>query len=135
MVAFDITMIPQTVIDAWWALILAVVFAATAYLQKLGKDEAVETTKEVIDYFDPTVKTSTTPPAVIPARTYQMSDVTKRYLTFDESPADQISILEQIAKAEENGQATYRITTSQGWYDIEYGLIKASGKGAKPSTP
>jgi hypothetical protein len=131
MVVFDISMVPQAVIDAWWALCIAVIFAATAYLQKIGKDEAVETTKEVIDYFDPTVKTATTPPEVIPARTYQMSDVTKNWLTAGETPEDAANILEQVIKAEENGQATYRITYSKGWYDIEYGLIKASARLGK----
>lgn len=128
---FDISMIPPAVIEAWWALVLVVIAAAAAYLQKLGKDEAVETTKAVIDYFDPTVKTVTTPPEIIPARTYQMSDVTRNWLTVGETPEDAANILEQVTKAEENGQATYRITYSKGWYDIEYGLIKASARAGK----
>lgn len=129
MVAFDITMIPQAVIDAWWALIIAVIAAAMGYLQKLGKDEAVEAKQAVIDYFDPTVKTVTDPPAEIPARTYTMSDVTKDWLTYGEADADKATILEQVAQAEKNGQATYRVTYSKGYYDIEYGLIKASARG------
>lgn len=128
---FDISMIPPAVIEAWWALVLVVIAAAAAYLQKLDKDEAVETTKAVIDYFDPTVKTVTTPPEIIPARTYQMSDVTRNWLTVGETPEDAANILEQVTKAEENGQATYRITYSKGWYDIEYGLIKASARAGK----
>lgn len=124
-------MIPPAVIEAWWALVLVVIAAAAAYLQKLDKDEAVETTKAVIDYFDPTVKTVTTPPEIIPARTYQMSDVTRNWLTVGETPEDAANILEQVTKAEENGQATYRITYSKGWYDIEYGLIKASARAGK----
>lgn len=98
MVAFDISMVPQTVIDAWWALIIAVVFAATAYIQKLGKDEAVETTKAVIDYFDPTVKTSTTPGSH--SRT-DLSDERRDQTVshIRRGSADQVSILEQVAKA------------------------------------
>lgn len=137
--------IPPEVLNALWALIIIVLGWLAAVVQTYGKGKAEdkteaatveataakEETKAVIDYFDPTVKTVTTPPDIIPERTYKMSDATKRWITYSESDADKVAILEQVSKAEEAGQATYRVTYSKGYYDIEYGLVKDSARDAK----
>jgi hypothetical protein len=58
-----------------------------------------------------------------------MTDSTKRWLTFDHSPIEQESLLRQEAEAEAERLDTYKtITVPSAWYDIEYGLIKGSGK-------
>ncbi len=57
-----------------------------------------------------------------------MSDSTKRWLTFDHSPIEQEGLLRQVAEAEAERLDTYTITVPSAWYDIEYGLIKGSGK-------
>jgi hypothetical protein len=93
---------------------------------------ATETTNKVLAYFDPTDDTVTTAPSEVPGRSYKMTDSTKRWLTFDHSPIEQESLLRQVTEAEAKRLDTYTITVPSAWYDIEYGLIKGSGKtGAK----
>ena len=89
---------------------------------------ATETTNQVLSYFDPTDDTVTSAPAGIPARSYKMADSTKRWLTFDHTPIEQESLLRQVAEAEAERLDTYTVKVPSGWYDIEYGLIKGSGK-------
>ena len=54
--AIDLTIIPQPVFDAWWALILAVIAAAIAWIQNSQK-------KEIIAFYDPKDNTAVSPPA------------------------------------------------------------------------
>ena len=86
------------------------------------------TTQAVLGYFDPTDDTVTTAPPDIPGRSFRMTDSTKRWLTFDHSPVEQESLLRQVAEAESERLDTSTITVPSAWYDIEYGLIKGSGK-------
>jgi hypothetical protein len=89
---------------------------------------ATETTSQVLSYFDPTDDTVTSAPSEVPGRSYKMADSTKRWLTFDHSPIEQESLLRQVAEAEVERLDAYTITIPSAWYDIEYGLIKGSGK-------
>jgi hypothetical protein len=89
---------------------------------------ATATTAQVLSYFDPTDDTVTSAPPEVPGRSYKMTDGTKRWLTFDHSPIEQESLLRQVAEAEAERLDTYTITVPSAWYDIEYGLIKGSGK-------
>ena len=89
---------------------------------------ATETTNQVLSYFDPTDETVTSAPPEVPGRSYKMSDSAKRWLTFDHSPIEQECLLRQVAEAEAERLDTYTITVPSAWYDIEYGLIKGSGK-------
>jgi hypothetical protein len=57
-----------------------------------------------------------------------MTEDTKRWLTSDHSAIEQESLLRQVAEAEAKRLGTYAITVPSAWYDIEYGLIKGSGK-------
>lgn len=91
-------------------------------------NKATTETKEVISYFNPGDEAVTTAPDVIPGRSYKMSDQTKRWLTFDHPPEEQEMLLRQVAEAEAEKLATYTITVPSAWYDIEYGLIKGSGR-------
>jgi hypothetical protein len=90
--------------------------------------DAAATTSEVLSYFDPTDDTVTTAPPEVPSRSFKMTDSTKRWLTFDHSPIEQESLLRQVAEAEAERLDTYTITVPSAWYEIEYGLIKGSGK-------
>jgi hypothetical protein len=60
-----------------------------------------------------------------------MNDATIQWLTFDATPENKASILSQIAAAEAQHLATYRINFSGGYSDIEYGLVK--GGSGNPS--
>jgi len=89
---------------------------------------ATTTTSQVLKYFDPTDDTVTSAPTEVPGRSYKMTDSTKRWLTFDHSPIERESLLRQVSEAEAERLDTYSITVPSAWYDIEYGLIKGSGK-------
>lgn len=64
--------------------------------------------------------------ATLPERSWKMSDSTKRWLTFDATPENKASILEQITKAEADRLTHYFIRFAGGYYEIEYGLLKGS---------
>ena len=102
--------------------------AVIAWLQHRKATMATATTDTIVRYFDPADETVTEAPAEIPGRSWKMTDSTKRWLTFDHPPAEQESLLRQVAEAESKRLATYTISVPGGWYDIEYGLIKGSGK-------
>ena len=102
--------------------------AIIAWLQHRKATTATATADEIVRYFDPADETVTEAPAEIPGRTWKMTDSTKRWLTFDHPLAEQESLLRQVAEAESKRLATYTISVPGGWYDIEYGLIKGSGK-------
>ena len=120
-------------------ILITLAAAFIAYLQHTRATKATATataatatTSQVLSYFDPTDDTVTTAPPEVPGRSYKMTDSTKRWLTFDHSPIEQESLLRQVAEAEAEKLDTYTITVPSAWYDIEYGLIKGSGKtGAK----
>ncbi|MCK9593439.1 MAG: hypothetical protein M0Q91_15645 [Methanoregula sp.] len=99
-----------------------------AYLQNRKATKAATTTQEVISYFNPGDEKVVSAPDIIPGRSYKMNDQTKRWLTFDHNPEEQEMLLRQVAEAEAEKLATYTITVPSCWYDIEYGLIKGSGK-------
>ena len=90
--------------------------------------QAQQATEQVLSYFDPTDDSVTSAPPGVPGRSYKMTDSTKRWLTFDHSPVEQESLLRQVAEAEAERLDTYTITVPSAWYDIEYGLIRGSGK-------
>lgn len=133
--------IPQAVLDAFWALLIALIGWAMAYIQTVKKNEAVagqvaaeaETTK-VIDFYDP--KTGNTPvPAKVPGRSYLMNDETKRYLTNGMNAEDAAKALKQVAEAEAAGKTDYYIFWSEGYYHVEFGLLSGSGRGSfEPAT-
>ena len=109
-------------------ILITLIAAVIAYVQHRNAQQANTTTAQVLRYFDPTDDTVTSAPAGIPGRSYKMSDATKRWLTFDHTPIEQESLLRQVAEAEAERLDTYTITVPSGWYDIEYGLIRGSGK-------
>jgi hypothetical protein len=102
--------------------------ALIAWFQHKRSIQADATTSQVLSYFDPADETVISAPPVVPGRSWKMSDSTKRWLTFDHSPVDQESLLRQVAEAEAGRIDTYTITVPSAWYDIEYGLIRGSGK-------
>jgi len=107
---------------------LTLLAALIAWVQHQKATNATVTTDSVVRYFDPTDDTVTEAPTEVPGRSWKMTDSTKRWLTFDHSPVEQESLLRQVAEAEAKKLDTYTITVPSAWYDIEYGLIKGSGK-------
>ena len=107
---------------------LTLLAALIAWIQHRKAQQADSATSQVLSYFDPTDDTVTSAPQEVPGRSYKMTDSTKRWLTFDHSPIEQESLLRQVAEAEAERLDTYTISVPSAWYDIEYGLIKGSGK-------
>lgn len=114
----------QQILEAFIAFVL-VIFAAW---QNRTATKATAAKQEVVAYFTPGDDSVTVAPEALPGRSYKMSDQTKRWLTFDHPPEEQEQLLRQVAEAEAEKLATYTITVPSAWYDIEYGLIKGSGK-------
>jgi hypothetical protein len=116
-------------------ILITLAAAFIAYLQhrratKATADtqQAQQITQQVLSYFDPTDDSVTAAPEIVLGRSYKMTDSTKRWLTFDHSPVEQESLLRQVAEAEVERLDTYMITVPSAWHDIEYGLIRGSGK-------
>jgi precorrin isomerase len=83
---------------------------------------AAESEKDdVLAYFDPDDDTVTRPPETVPARSWKMSDETRRWVIVGHSPAEQASLLKQIAEAEEKRKMRYIISVPSAFYEIEYG--------------
>ena len=131
-------------------LLVALAAAIAAYWQHRQKSQAVvardearfekevaealqwaaESEKDdVLAYFDPDDDTVTRAPETVPARSWKMSDETKRWVTVGHSPEEQASLLKQIADAEERRKMRYIISVPSGYYEIEYGLVKGGGRG------
>lgn len=103
------------------AAIIAVVTAVEAIYQALKG-------KQIVSFY--TEPMAEIKPALVeqmPARSWVMSDATRRWVKTGEAESDYKRIDEQIAAAESANLRTYYIDTSKGWYLIEYGLIKESG--------
>lgn len=118
--------IPPAIMESLWALILALIAAAIAYLEKMKKDD-------IVAFMDPTDTKVLSAPDGVPAVTYTMATEEKAKLLGGKSSADTQAILQQIAAAENEKLATYTISYSGGSYEIEYGYIKAQttkGSGA-----
>jgi len=134
-------------------LLVALVAAIAAYWQHRQKTQAVVEKEEalvekevaealqfaaeseqdeVVSYFDPEDDKVTTPPDVVPARSWKMSDETKRWVTFSHKPDEQASLLRQIAEAEEQKKMHYFISVPGCFYEVEYGLLKGGGRGYSP---
>ena len=116
-------------------ILITLAAAFIAYVQHMRATKATAetqqaqlTTQQVLSYFDATDDTVTIAPPEVQGRSYKMDSSTKRWLTFDHSPIEQESLLRQVAEAEAKRLDKYTITVPSAWYDIEYGLIKGSGK-------
>jgi hypothetical protein len=91
---------------------------------------AAESEKDdVVAYFNPDDDTVTRPPETVPARSWKMSDETRRWVIVGHSPEEQATMLKQIAEAEEKRKMRYIISVPSAYYEIEYGLVKGGGKG------
>lgn len=113
------------------AAIISIVSILIAIFKAQDEKAAIAQTAAVNAFFDPADETVVVPPEGIPARSYLMTDETKRWITYAESPEDSALILNQIAAAEVNKLVSYRIKYGKGYYDVEYGLIKGSGRDIK----
>ncbi len=107
---------------------VALVAAIIAYWQARERKVQEKRACEVISFFDPSDPTMTIPPRGIPPRSWKMSDETKRWITFDHSPEEKADLLIQIAEAEADEKTNYTISVPTTWYEVEYGLVKGSGK-------
>lgn len=121
--------IPQAVMDALWALILAVIGWVMAYIQTQKKEEVQAEKAQVEAFYDP-VNGNSPVPASVPERAWRMSEETKRWLCAGHSETEKAQLLQQVAEAEAAGKTDYYIGYSTGWYHINFGLIMGSAKGA-----
>jgi len=55
----------------------------------------------VVAFFDPKDETVTTPPEAVPARSWKMSDETRRWVLVGHDSTNQATLLRQIEEAEE----------------------------------
>jgi len=69
--------------------------------------------------------------ATLPVRSWQMSESTLRWLTFDATPENKEMIIEQVKDAEMNHETHYQIHFKGGYYIIDYGLLM--GGAGNPS--
>jgi len=89
--------------------------------------------KQVVTFYtEPQAEVSPRVTEKMPARSYTMSEETRRWIKAGESESDRALIDSQINEAEMNGLLSYYVDTSRGWYMIEYGLVKGSAKGDAP---
>lgn len=107
----------QTIIAAFVALISALI----AVWQNSQK-------KTIEQAYTPGTAASNDPAVVatLPARSWKMDAATIRWLTFDATPENKVTILNQIAMAEAQKLTSYQIVFDGGYYDIDYGLLKGS---------
>ncbi len=119
-------MIDPTLINQLIAAVIALITALLAIY------ETWKNKQTVAFYTEPKAVISPRIEAKLPARSYLMDEGTRRWVKAGESDEDQRRIDEQINNAERDGLRTYYIDTSQGWYLIEYGLIKGGAKGDAP---
>ena len=109
-------------------LAIACIAAVYGWLKHRESREADRKTGDVVKFFDPADDTVAVAPSGIPGRAWKMGETTKHWLTFDHPPAEQESLLRQVAEAEATGLVSYTISVPSAWYDIDYGLIRGSGK-------
>ena len=110
--------------------ILAIWQNNKAQINKKEKEESEkaantekQNTKVIIEFFDPN-NSNWTIPSNLPAATYTMDDITKKYITEGMSNEDIELVNNKIKYAEENKIVSYEIEYSKGYYIIQYGLIK-----------
>jgi len=111
-------------------LLAALVAAIMAYWQRKQKVEAKNETRQVVAFFDPTDETVTALPEAVPARSWKMSDETRRWVLTGHDATNQASLLRQIEEAEKEKLTHYYLSYQDrggGFYEIEYGLMKGSG--------
>jgi hypothetical protein len=100
---------------------IALLMAVIAFWQNRQKGQ-------VVAFFDPENDSVTSPPSSVPARSWKMDDTTRKWLCAGHSPEEQSSLLQQVADSEARQKSSYFISVPSGYYEIEYGLIKGSGK-------
>ena len=113
-------------------MFVALVAALVAYWQRTQTIEAKNETRQVVSFFDPQDERVTTPPGAVPARSWKMSDETRKWVLAGHDAMNQATLLRQIEEAEEKRQTHYYLTYQDrggGFYEIEYGLMKGSGSG------
>ena len=112
------------------ALITQLITALIALIAAIKAVLEAQEKKAVIAFYDTPETAATVKESVVvslPSRSYLMSDETKDWILAGEKEEDRRSLLQQIQQAEEARKVSYRIFTSRGYYDVEYGLIKGSG--------
>ena len=112
--------------------LIAIAIALVAYWQRHQTLEAQNTTRQVIAFYDPEDDSVTTPPALVPTRSWTMHDGTRNWILSGHDAANQGELLRQIETAESQQLLRYFLTFDDrggGYYEIEYGLMKGSGAG------
>ena len=122
----------NTLIAAIVALI-SVIIAILKNSQANTATATATTATQAVQALVPGTIQSQTPAivATLPERSWKMSDSTKVWCTFDATPENKASILQQIDAAEAQHQTQYQVIFKGGYYNIEYGLLK--GGAGNPS--
>ena len=120
--------IPASVIGQFWELIIVLIVAIIAYIENEKKEKAIAETAQLAAFYDPATG-NVPPPASVPKRAWTMDDETKKWVTAGHTETEKVSLLLQVAEAEAKGLTSYFISCPTAFYEIEFGLIKGSGKG------
>lgn len=115
----------ETLIAAIVALITAILAIIKAQQANIAQNQVKALTPDTPQASTPAIV------ATLPARSWKMDDSTRRWLTFDASPANLVKINQQIDAAEAQHLTQYQIIFDGGYYNIEYGLLK--GGAGNPS--
>ena len=112
----------QTLIAAF----VAIVAAVAAYLENKKKTTVINAmTSGTVESKDPAAL------ALLPERSWKMSDATKKWCTFDASQENKDLILKRIDAAETQHLTHYQIDFAGGYYIIDFGLLM--GGSGNPS--
>jgi len=88
--------------------------------------------KDIITFFtDPVALPEARNNAVlqqVPVKSWRMSESTLKWILAGENEEDQRLLKGQVATAETQGLTSYSLRYSKGFYLIEWGLIKSSGR-------
>jgi len=108
------------------------VIAIVAYWQRQQKIKAKNETQQMISSFDPKEHSVTTPPVSVPAQSWKREEETTHGVLAGHDASNQATLLRQIKDAEGQQLSHYYPTfehRGEGFYEIEYGLMKGSGVG------
>jgi hypothetical protein len=116
-------MIDQTLINQVVEALIVFIAALYAIYKHKQTSSVITAMSDPVSVTEPEKKAAI---AVLPERSYKMSDETLKWLCAAETTADQELITRQVREAEKDQLFHYQIKYSAGGYIIEYGLIKSS---------
>lgn len=104
-------------------LAVALIMAILALWEKRQADNAEAETKAVIAFYDPNDDSVSTPPSIVPTKTWKMHGETKQWICKGKTAQEKASLLQQIDEAERKNLVDYTITGTTTYHHINYGLV------------